>query len=111
MIQMEEVTQQAATNAEHSASSGEELNIQVNGLRDMVVVMETMVWGEGNSGPVSDDDNDDGYEMGRSAASSMMPLGPNQQPWMSSKERSRKDMPILSPLRESPKDHMDIELF
>jgi len=112
MVQMELVTQQAATSAEHSASSGEELNEQVNGLRDMVSVMENMVWGDGSPRPSSDDDDDmngDGYAAG--AADDTDAFDPNQQPWMVTKENNGGDMPILSPLKNDPKGHKDMELF
>ncbi len=45
MQQMEQVTQQAASNAETSATSGEVLSSEVTGLRDLISSLESVVWG------------------------------------------------------------------
>jgi methyl-accepting chemotaxis protein len=99
MQQMELVTQQAASSAEHSASSGEQLNSQVNGLRHLVSDLGTMVWGEKAHSQLE-------ITSGGSEASEHA----EDQPWMKNPELGSGDMRIISPVRGKKPDH-DIDLF
>ncbi len=62
MQQMEQVTQQGAASAEKSATSSEELNGQVTGMRSLVATMDVLVWGRDGAPdtPSGHTDSDDG---------------------------------------------------